>query len=314
MKHWIEAARLRTLPLSVSGILLGSFYALSQAMFNWKIVLFALTTTLLLQILSNFANDYGDGVKGTDNEQRIGPARALQSGYISPQQMKKGILFTAVLALLSALALIYVAFGQSNWGFTAIYVVLGLAAIAAAIKYTVGKSAYGYRGLGDVFVFVFFGLVSTLGVYFLFAKQLDWIIVFPAIMIGCLSVGVLNLNNLRDAVSDQVSDKQTLVVKNGRKWGVRYHNFLVLVAIICAVAFAVLDHFRMDQYLFVLAFVPLTRHLVRVNSIENPRDFDPELKVLSLSAFALSVLMSLSMISFLEDVFVQIYKVLEGFI
>lgn len=314
MKHWIEAARLRTLPLSVSGIILGSFYALSQSFFNWKIVLFALSTTLLLQILSNFANDYGDGVKGTDNADRIGPVRALQSGSIAAAEMKRGIQFTALMALASAFALIYVSFGDEFWLYSVLYMLLGVAAIAAAIKYTVGKSAYGYRGFGDFFVFLFFGLVSTIGVYFLFSKQLDWIIIFPAIMIGCLSVGVLNLNNLRDSDSDAASNKNTLIVKNGRAWGVKYHNFLVIAAMLSAVTFAVLDHFRVDQYLFVLAFVPLTRHLVRINSIENPRDFDPELKVLSLTAFALSLLMSLSMISFLEDVFVQIYKVLGNLI
>lgn len=314
MKHWIEAARLRTLPLSVSGILLGSFFALSQAMFNWKIVVFALTTTLLLQILSNFANDYGDGVKGTDNENRIGPARALQSGSISAAAMKRGIIFTAVLAFLSAVALIYVSFGREYMSYSLVYLILGIAAIAAAIKYTVGKSAYGYRGLGDVFVFVFFGLVSTIGVYFLFAKQIDYLVILPAVMIGMLSVGVLNLNNLRDAQSDAASGKHTLVVQKGRNWGVSYHNFLIIGAMVCAIVFALLDDFRMDQYLFVLAFVPLSRHLVRINHIQDPKQFDPELKVLSLSAFALSLLMSLSMISFLEDIFVQIYKVLEGFI
>src|SRR5690606_34410324 len=170
MRNWIEAARPRTLPLSVSGILVGSFYAMSGATFNWKIVLLALLTTLLLQILSNFANDYGDGIKGTDNENRIGPARAVQSGAISAQSMKRALYVTSVLTALSALALIYVSFGENYVWWSFFFIVLGGLAIASAIRYTVGNTAYGYRGYGDFFVFVFFGLVSTMGVSFMILK------------------------------------------------------------------------------------------------------------------------------------------------
>jgi hypothetical protein len=152
MKHWIEAARVRTLPLSVSGILVGSFYAMSQGIFNWKIVILALSTTLGLQILSNFANDYGDGVKGTDNEERIGPKRAIQSGLITPGEMRYAIFITAFLTLVSAMLLIYVSFKGKYFLYSIIFFVLGILAIASAIRYTVGKNPYGYRGLGDVFV------------------------------------------------------------------------------------------------------------------------------------------------------------------
>lgn len=182
MKHWIEAARLRTLPLSVSGIIVGSMYALANPtdtiltpteVFNWRLFAFAILTTLGLQILSNFANDYGDGIKGTDNEDRVGPKRAIQSGAITPEAMKRAIIMTSVLTLLSAILLIYFAFGDTNLSYSLFYLVLGILAIASAIRYTVGSKAYGYRGFGDVFVFIFFGLVSTLGVNFLYAKQLD---------------------------------------------------------------------------------------------------------------------------------------------
>ena len=162
MKHWIQAARLRTLPLSVSGILLGCFYAMSQGIFNWKIVIFALSTTLGLQVLSNFANDYGDGIKGTDNEDRVGPKRAIQSGNISPSAMRYAIFITAFLTLVSAMLLIYCSFKGKYLIYSLVFFVLGIIAIASAIYYTVGKNAYGYRGLGDFFVFIFFGLVSTL--------------------------------------------------------------------------------------------------------------------------------------------------------
>ena len=176
MKHWIEAARVRTLPLSVSGIIVGSFYAMSQAMFNWNIVAFALLTTLGLQILSNFANDYGDGIKGTDNDDRVGPKRTIQSGVISPSAMKRAIIITSGLTLISSIVLIFQAFRYTNIGLSLFYLILGIVAITSAIRYTVGNTAYGYRGFGDLFVFVFFGLVSTLGVNFLYSKQLDFVL------------------------------------------------------------------------------------------------------------------------------------------
>jgi 1,4-dihydroxy-2-naphthoate octaprenyltransferase len=146
MKHWIEAARLRTLPLSVSGIIVGSFYAMSQAMFNWNIVLFALLTTLGLQILSNFANDYGDGIKGTDNDDRVGPKRTIQKGVITPFAMKNAMILTSVITLFFAILLIYFAFKESYLLYSFIFLFLGILAIASAIRYTVGNSAYGYRG------------------------------------------------------------------------------------------------------------------------------------------------------------------------
>lgn len=180
-KAWLQAARLRTLPLSVSGILVGSFYAYSQQKedFNWLILAFALLTTLGFQVLSNFANDYGDGIKGTDNENRVGPMRAIQSGAITINDMKKGIMITAFLSLASAVTVIYLSFGSENFAYSLFFFVLGIGAIAAAIKYTVGNSAYGYRGMGDIFVFIFFGLVSVLGCYFLYTKFIDMLLILP---------------------------------------------------------------------------------------------------------------------------------------
>ena len=232
MKHWIEAARVRTLPLSVSGIIVGSFYAMSQGMFNWNIVTFALLTTLGLQILSNFANDYGDGVKGTDNKDRVGPMRAIQSGMITPNAMKKAIGLTAVITLTFAVLLIYFAFKESYLLYSLFFLMLGIVAIASAIRYTVGKGAYGYRGFGDLFVFIFFGMVSTFGVYFMFSKNMDWLLLLPATAIGFLSVGVLNLNNMRDEESDRKAGKNTIVVKMGGENAKKYHFFLVISAMV----------------------------------------------------------------------------------
>ena len=316
MKHWIQAARLRTLPLSVSGIIVGSMYALAHPtnkiltpteVFNWRIFGLALLTTLGLQILSNFANDYGDGMKGTDNEDRVGPKRAIQSGAISPEAMKRAIFLTASLTLISAMLLIYYAFRDTNIGYSLFYLVLGVLAIASAIRYTVGNTAYGYRGYGDLFVFVFFGLVSTLGVNFLYSKQLSFDLFLPATAIGLLSVGVLNLNNMRDEASDRKSKKNTMVVKMGGAKAKKYHYFLIVSAMVLVLMFAIIDEFHFDQYLFLLAYIPLTKHLITVYKNQEPRALDVELKKLALSTFALSILLALCMIFFISDLLVNNY-------
>ena len=315
MKHWIEAARLRTLPLSVSGIIVGSMYALRPTdnidtpteVFSWTIFALAMLTTLGLQILSNFANDYGDGTKGTDNADRIGSQRAIQSGAISPAAMKRAIILTSGLTLIAAMLLIYHAFKNTNVGYSLFFLVLGILAIASAIRYTVGNTAYGYRGFGDLFVFVFFGLVSTMGVNFLYSKEVEWLLILPATAIGLLSVGVLNLNNMRDEASDRKSNKNTIVVKIGGAKAKKYHYFLIVSAMVLVVLFAILSEYRLDQYLFVLAFIPLSKHLITVANNQEPRALDPELKKLALSTFALSILLALCMVSFIQDLVVNVF-------
>ncbi|WP_353089019.1 1,4-dihydroxy-2-naphthoate octaprenyltransferase [Flavobacterium sp.] len=310
MKQWIEAARVRTLPLSISGILVGSFFAMSQSRFNWKIVILALTTTVGLQVLSNFANDYGDGVKGADNEDRVGPQRAIQSGAITPGAMRYAIFVTAFLTLVSAILLIYKAFGVENFLYSLIFFVLGILAIASAIRYTVGKNPYGYRGLGDIFVFVFFGWVSTVGISFMISKELDPVLFLPATAIGFLSVAVLNLNNMRDESSDRKVGKNTLIVKNGVAWGKKYHQFLIVSAMVLFLAFAYWfdmqydvnpHHFNIDNYFFVVFYLPLIFHLKRVRQNTEPRLLDPELKKVALSTFFISFVMALQLIFFFSD-------------
>lgn len=320
MRRWIEAARVRTLPLSVSGILVGSLYALANPtkkvytpteVFSWKIFWFAILTTLGLQVLSNFANDYGDGIRGTDNEDRIGPKRAIQSGAISAAAMKRAIAITALLTLAFATTLIYYSFHDTNFGYSLFYFALALLAIASAIRYTVGNTAYGYRGYGDMFVFVFFGLVSTLGVNFLHSKQIDMQLLLPAAAIGLLSTAVLNLNNMRDEESDRKAGKNTLVVKMGGAAARRYHYCLVIGAMVLVLIFALIYNgtgFKYDQYLFLLAYIPLTRHLIRVSKVTEPRQYDPELKKLAIATFLLAVLLSLSMIWLFQDITVQTVK------
>ena len=290
---WISAARLRTLPLSISGILVGTSLALLSDQFDIRIFWLAIATTLGLQILSNFANDYGDGIKGTDNDERIGPVRALQSGILSDKEMKKGIILTAIITAILALILIYTSFGRENFLLSLLFVGLGVSAIIAAIKYTVGDSAYGYKGLGDIFVFLFFGIVSVLGSNFLMTKQIDLWILLPAISIGLLSSAVLNLNNMRDELNDRNSKKMTLVVKGGKKFAKIYHFSLILVAFICMVIFLSLDFYSNNnsRLLPLMAFIPLAIHLRKIYDYTDPRTLDPELKKVALSTFALGFIL-----------------------
>ena len=295
-KTWVSAARLRTLPLSVSGILVGTGIAAQAGYFSLAVFSLALTTTLGLQILSNFANDYGDFVKGTDNEDRVGPQRALQSGLITQAEMYYGMVITACATALFALMLIFVAFGWENLLYIILFTLLGAAAIAAAIKYTIGERAYGYRGLGDVFVFLFFGIVGVYGCYFLYALDWDWRVLLPASAIGVLSAGVLNLNNMRDRISDKKAGKHTLVVKLGPGRAKQYHYLLVLSAIFFMVIYTALTYQGWDDILYWIAFVPLLRHLKVVMGNRDPEVLDPELKVLAISTFLMAVLFTLGQI------------------
>lgn len=291
IKYWIEAARLRTLPLSISGILVGSAYAYHQNKFNWIIFVLALFTTLSFQILSNFANDYGDGIKGTDAN-RIGEKRLVASGEITSAQMKKAIIINGIIAFLLALALIYFAFGRDNFVYTIIFLVLGIASIAAAIKYTVGNNAYGYSGFGDIFVFVFFGLVAVMGSNFLYSQTIDMKLFLPAIAIGMLSTAVLNLNNMRDIENDRNAYKNTLVVKMGLKWAKNYQHFLIVVPFVSLFVFSIGVNTRI---LFsFLVFIFFLKHLEKVRKSEKHEDFDPELKKVALGTFALSILFWIS--------------------
>jgi 1,4-dihydroxy-2-naphthoate octaprenyltransferase len=296
LKTWISAFRLRTLPLSISGAVVGSSYAYFSGFFDILIFIFIILTTLSFQILSNLANDYGDGIKGTDNNSRIGPERALQSGAISPKQMKNAIIINAILSAILALLLTYMAFGVSQLFNSLIFIVLGAISIYAAITYTVGKSAYGYRALGDLMVFLFFGWLSVMGTYFLFAKDLDSMLLIPATAIGCLSTAVLNLNNMRDLETDLKSNKITLAGYLGMKSSKIYHFALILSAIVLMLIFQFSISYSKIMYLSWIAFLPLLFHLKAVFFIKNPKDFDPHLKRVALSTFVLALLFAVALI------------------
>ena len=301
MKAWIKAMRLRTLPLSFSVIIVGNAFAYGQRdsgcfgpieEFNWLLFSLTLLTTLLLQILSNLANDYGDAKKGADNEGRIGPERAIQSGLISPSSMLRGIILTSVLSLGSGITLLFIAFGSSiDWTFITFFI-LGILSIAAAIKYTIGKGAYGYAGLGDLFVFIFFGMIGVVGSYYLHRLRIDDFVLLFAVTMGALSTAVLNLNNMRDRVNDAKVGKNTVVTKLGFEGGKKYHYFLFILAYIpIGIIFVPLGDSHWQVLLFLSpVFIIHAVHLLKVRKIKEPVEFDPELKKVALSTFLLALI------------------------
>lgn len=287
---WLNAARLRTLPLSISGIVVGTALASFYEKNNLVIFVLALLTTIGFQVTSNFANDYGDGVKGTDNDDRVGPKRALQSGLLSRKELKTGILISVIISLVLVCAVLYFSFGREYIEYFILFGVLGSLSIWAAIKYTVGESAYGYRGLGDTFVFLFFGLLAVLGSLFLYTKYITSVAWLPAIAIGALSTGVLNLNNLRDSESDKKANKNTMIVKMGFENGKKYHALLLGLAFLSMLFFIILNFESWYQFIPLLAFVPIFVHMTKVAKVKKPALLDPELKKLALSTFLMSIL------------------------
>ncbi len=292
LKNWLQAFRLRTLPLALGAITMGAFTAKVNGVFQWDIYILCLVTAIFLQILSNLANDYGDFKKGTDNDQRKGPARALQSGIITEKAMLRAVVLFSVLSLACGIWVIWLGLKNfSSWQ-TFAMIGIGLAAIAAAIKYTIGKSAYGYSGLGDIFVFIFFGFVAVGGTYFLITGQLDWQILLPAICMGCLSVSVLNINNIRDIENDKASNKITVAVRLGRHKAKRYQLILFLVGY-NSIAFFVsrnIDSLWVFMAMTVL-WIPLFFSFKRVQKNKEGEELalNKELKFTSLGSALLAV-------------------------
>ena len=296
VKSWISAFRLRTLPLSLSSILMGSIIAYSQDKFMLVIAILAITTTVFLQVLSNLANDYGDYKKGTDNDNRVGPERAVQSGVISLREMRNGIITSSLLSLLSGIALIYIGLKDYNLAYLVLFFVLGIASIAAAIKYTIGKNPYGYAGLGDLFVFLFFGIIGVIGTYFLHTHNLELSLILPATSIGLLSASVLNMNNMRDIKNDAESNKKTLVVKMGIRKSKTYHTILIIGAITSFTIYLILRESSYTSFICAIPLPILMLNLKKVWSFKDNRELDPELKKLALSTFILTLLFGISTI------------------
>ena len=293
MNPWIHAFRLRTLPLAVSSIIVGSALAVPYSKisatrtFSLEVLLLALLTAILLQILSNLANDLGDHLHGTDNAARVGPQRAVQSGSIPPEAMKRAMLLCGVLAFGSGVALIISALGIRLM--TLVFLLAGLLAIGAAVKYTFGRNPYGYAGLGDVSVFLFFGIVGVMGTHYLHARSIDWMHLLPAAGFGLLSAGVLNVNNMRDIRNDKASGKITLAVRLGPDAAKSYHGFLIIGGLTCLMLFTALNFRGMPQWGFLVTTSVLASHLRVVLRNHDPAALDPELKRLALATFATAI-------------------------
>jgi 1,4-dihydroxy-2-naphthoate polyprenyltransferase len=290
-KHWLGAMRLRTLPLALSSIVAGIALSMERASVELLPAILIVLTTIFLQVLSNFANDYGDFKNGADNTERIGPKRAVQSGVISALQMKNAIILLVILSLVSGFSLLWLTLGNRGLFLEAlILLVVGLGAIAAAIKYTAGKNPYGYKGWGDFFVFLFFGVVGIGGTTFLLAGNITWSDGLLMLTVGCLSTAVLNLNNLRDHINDAKSGKKTLVVKWGFEDGKFYHYVLVITALVSAAMFALLMN-NMLFFIPMIVGVILVKNIVFVAKCTLPQALDGELKKVALSAFLYSLIL-----------------------
>lgn len=288
LKIWIEAARLRTLPLSVSGIIVGCSMAFAEGCSNWHLFSMLMATTVLLQILGNFANDLGDFQHGTDNENRVGPQRTLQSGGLTVVEMKVGIVITALLAFVCGFSMLMMSFNFELYFW--LFVALGVAAIVAAMRYTMGRNPFGYRGLGDLMVLIFFGLATVSGSYFIVTHQISINVVMMSFAIGFMSVGVLNVNNLRDSASDSQSGKMTIIVKFGTRFGQIYHLVLCLSAM-ALIIISLLNGSGVLALLWVIVpMALLLAHARRVFSATDVKTLDPELKKLSLTTLLMSVL------------------------
>lgn len=300
MSDWIKAARLRTLPLSLSGIIMGGFIAKWRlwgegGTWDWKIFALALLVTLLYQILSNYANDYGDGVKGTDAiRSSEAEPRAVASGKITAKQMKNAVILFSVLSFVATIALLYVAFIPKYMKEFYIFIGLGVACILAAIGYTVGKKPYGYMGLGDLFVFIFFGLVSVCGSYFLFTKTFSWDMLLPGAAIGMMSMAVINLNNMRDIESDRLSGKNSFALRIGFKNAMLYEMVLLQLPLMLILIFLGLNGFIQTQnyYVFIvmILLIPFAKLRRKIMAVKEPKELDQFLKQVGILTFVMAVL------------------------
>jgi len=298
---WLAALRLRTLPLAASSIIVAAGIAVHQQIFDLTIFLLSLSTALLLQILSNLANDYGDAMTGADDENRVGPQRAMQTGAISAQSMKLAILITIILTLFSGLSLLTVALEGHLFSWL-LFLGLGALAILAAITYTMGKLPYGYHALGDISVFLFFGLLGVIGSFYLYGLSADWLLLLPASSLGMLSAAVLNINNIRDVENDIKHNKTTLVVLFGRLVAFKYHLFLIICAPLLSCIYLLgLEGTQVWQYIFLLAMSPLLKSCLALKTgvdenLQSGEMYNEQLKNTAISTFVYAVLFALVLI------------------
>jgi len=293
---WLKAFRLRTLPLAVAATTLGSLLGYAENRFRWGVFIFGTLTTLFLQILSNLANDYGDARKGTDNEHRIGPLRVTQSGLVTQRQILWMIGIFVLLSLISGSLLIWSGLQSGKFWIYSLFFLLGLSAIYAAIKYTIGKRPYGYVGFGDIMVFIYFGILGVAGTYFLHTQSFHLTILLPASSVGLFSAGVLNLNNLRDHANDALNGKNTLVVRMGVPWAKIYHVILLLTALVLAVIYTILHFESYYQLIFLLPVPLLISDVLTVITNTVPVELNRELKRLAVATLLFSLSFGLGLV------------------
>ncbi len=291
-KVWLQAARLRTLPLATAAVFLGSGLAAGADQFRLNVFIFCLLTAIGLQILSNLANDYGDAVSGADNEDRVGPQRTVVSGLITKRQMTKAMSLVALVTVFTGLMLLWTAFA-GDWLTILTFIGFGLLALIAAVTYTVGRRPYGYRGLGDLSVFLFFGLLGVLGTYYLFTQTFDVLLVLPAASCGFLATAVLNINNIRDMQTDIASGKFTFAVRIGRVWARRYHWTLIVGAFVLTSIFISLYAQTAWPWLYLPAIIPLFRAAYVVSTSEDPVLLDKQLKFTALGSLIFNLLLAI---------------------
>ena len=293
---WIKAFRLRTLPLALSATILGSFLGYAEHRFKWGVFVFGSLTTLFLQILSNLANDYGDARKGTDDGKRLGPVRVTQTGLVTLKQMRVMIIIFVFLSLVAGSLLIWSGLRGGNIALYALFFLLGFSAIFAAIKYTIGKRPYGYIGFGDIMVFIYFGILGVAGTYFLHTQSFHLTILLPASSIGLLSVGVLNLNNMRDHENDALNGKYTLVVRMGVPWAKVYHAILLFTAFLLGLTYTIIHFESYYQLIFILPLPLLASDVKNVITNTVPVELNQELKKLAVATLLFSLSFGLGLV------------------
>lgn len=296
-KAWLQAFRLRTLPLAFSCILMGAILATAEGHFDGWILGLSLITTLFLQVLSNLANDFGDATSGVDSDHRTGPKRTVSSGLISQMEMRNALIICTILTLCSGVLLIFLAFGD-NWTTALIFLFIGLGAIVAAINYTVGSNPYGYAGWGDLFVMIFFGIIGVGGSFYLHTGYFETYILLPAYACGAFAVGVLNVNNIRDIESDRAAGKFSIPVRIGRPKAIIYHWFLLASGVISMIAFVLVDNGSAYELIFLLTLPLFVSNAWAVKSRKTAEQLDPYLRQLALTTLLFVLLFGVGQLVF----------------
>ncbi len=299
LKYCLVAMRFRTLPLSLAGVVLGLLLAAADYWVNWKVILFLILTTACLQVLANICNELGDFLSGVDDaSKRKGPKYTLSTGLLSVRDFKVMIAVVIVLTIACGLAMIWFSFGSLLSLEPILLMILGAAAIMAAIRYTIGRNPYGYRGLGDIYVFLFFGIIAVSGAYFVCTHTMRWLMLLPSAAIGCFSIGVLNVNNIRDIETDSASGRTSVPIKLGERGGKWYHTALIVLGWACMVAYTLFRVFDPWHYLFVLTLPLFVMHLIKVWK-NSGKALDPALPQLVMSSFAFALLGGLGFLIYL---------------